>query len=156
MVQGTVRIPGALFGVLALLLVVGCTEPHPDLADLKGTPGSSAEYPGALVYQRGENKASYRIDGQVPASITIYACTGDPGTTVEDWFDTTLTRNGWHRDSPGHQDRLGAFQGGASWRRGNARFDLNLMTSATTAELAKKANQPSGCPTGYETLAQIG
>ena len=141
---------------VALALLAGCSQPHPNLDDLKGTPGASTAYPGAAVYQRGENQTQNQVDGPTPASITVYACTHDPVTIVQAWFDKALTSKGWQPDPHGHHDRPGAFQGGKSWKRGNARFDLNFATPATTAALAKKANQLSGCPTGYQTLAQIG
>lgn len=144
------------WAVVALLPLAGCTEPHPNLNDLKQTPGALTAYPGALVYQRAENEARNQVDGPAPASISVYACTPDPATSVQAWFDKSLTRNGWLKDPQGHQDRPGAFEGGASWKRGNAHFDLSFATPATTAELARKANKPTGCPTGFQTLAQIG
>jgi hypothetical protein len=146
-------------GVLAtvgVVLLAGCSHPHPDLEDLKGTPGAWTAYPGAVLYQRGETEAQSQVDGPAPATITVYACTQAPSATVLAWFDRTLTRQGWQADPDGHHDRPGAFEGGASWRRGDARFDLNFATTATVAFLATKAHQPPGCPTGYQTLAQIG
>lgn len=108
------------------------------------------------MYQRGETEARTQVDGTAPATITVYACTHDSAATLLAWFDRTLTSKGWQPNPEGHQDSPGAFQGGQSWRRGNAQFDLNLATPATTAFLAKHAHQTLGCPTGYQTLAQIG
>lgn len=140
----------------AAVVLVGCSQPHPNLDDLTTTAGATTTYPGAVVYQRGENEVQNQVDGPSPAAITVYACTHDSAPMVQKWFDRTLSAKGWHPDPLGHQDRPGAFEGGASWRRGNARFDLSFATAATTALLARKAKKPSGCPTGYQTLAQIG
>lgn len=151
------ELAGAAAGAaVCLSLVAGCSHPRPDLEDLKATPGASTAYPGAVVYQRGETEAQRQVDGLAPATITVYACTHDRSTTVLAWFDRTLTAQGWSTDPEGHQDRPGAFEGGKRWRQGDARFDLSFATPATVAFLAKKAHQPLGCPTGYETLAQIG
>lgn len=146
----------AVGATVAVVLVACCGQPHPNLGDLEGTPGASTRYPGAVVYQRGESQAQNQVDGPSPATITVYACTHDPAATVQAWFDRALTTKGWQRDPQDHHDRPGAFQGGTTWKRGDARFDLNFATAETTTALANKAHQPSGCPTGYETLAQIG
>lgn len=136
-------------------MLAGCGEPSPGLADLKAVPGATLTYPGAVEYQRGEARATRRID-PTPASITVYACAHDAPATVEAWFAQALAARGWALDRGGHQDRPGAFEGGATWRRANAWFDLSFATPGTADLLARDARQPTGCPTAYETLAQIG
>lgn len=138
-----------------MVVLAGCGEPHPGLGDLKAVPGSTLTYPGALTYERGEAKASRRID-PTPASITVYACSRDTRSTVQAWFAQALASRGWTPNPSSHQDFPGAFEGGTAWRRGNAFFDLSFATRATADALARDAHQPLGCPTAYETLAQIG
>ncbi|TQL61667.1 hypothetical protein [Oryzihumus leptocrescens] len=150
------HLAGPVVPLVAAVVLAGCGEPHPSLGDLKATPGARLTYPGAVEYQRDEEKARNQVDGPSPATITVYACTRDAPASVEAWFARALTARGWAADPGSHQDRPGAFEGGTAWKRGNASFDLSFATRATADVLARRAHQPTGCPSMYQTLTQIG
>ena len=146
--------PALLLTTVALSFLVGCSSRHADLADLRGVPGATATYPGAVVYLSGQQDGHNQVDGAVPATITVEGCTSDPEDALEAYFERLLTSNGWAR-STGQQPPTGAFTRTISWDRGRAHFDLNLDSQVRADTLAVKAGKPGGCVTGYETLAQL-
>ena len=136
------------------VLLVGCAQPRPSLAEIKALPGATAAYPGAVEYGRQERNPQARMDGPTPATILVEACSRQSRAVVAAFFDSTLTSAGWRQDPSRHEAFPGKFVSGLTWVRDTAQFDLNFDTQQRADIIAQAAHRTGSCPTAYQTLVQ--
>jgi len=149
-----VRIGSLLTCAAATLLLVGCSQPHPTLGELKLTPGADTSYPGATIYSQSPVDSAARIGSSQPASITTEACAAADPDSVLSYFGQQLQSKGWRPDTSQSPVIQGKFTAGAGWVRDGRRFDLHIDSVERATVIAQQARATNTCPIAYQTLLQ--